>query len=510
MIRYAFVTVTDRNYFPGTLATIGSVLEFHPHATVYVLDNAPRGLSEAQAGALRREPRVRLLPSSDFARDGRYIDAWELKAYGMCDLAERGEVDVLVGIDSDCLLCGDVDREIRQCVESGGFIGGADGEGADYDEAYAVYGIDTPARNDRHMSTSLYFCAVNEANKTILRRWAQCCAAAEFNGRGPYPGHGDQGVLNAVLFAADRGERVQLLDNALWSQHWTYWQADIGLQDGAFVNRSAGGRRQRAFHCVNGDKFWMAGHRDRVLAAHAAQAYPYAWFLAMLWFGRCRDESADPLELFEPHAHHLVDDLVHELPLILQVYPAARQRWNAVSDRLLERLLDGIARTMGLHGGSLSEAIELVAGFPNLRRCVHLGGDDGGSVLALALRFANRDLQFYAVESLARRHPPWSRAAHMALLSRFPSLRVQAVPGDSASAAALFAERSVDMLFIGACDDADAVLRDLDAWRARLAPAGVIAGDGYDRPPVEQAVAQRFREIFVSPSGRVWWAQAGR
>jgi hypothetical protein len=98
----------------------------------------------------------------------------------------------------------------------------------------------------------------------------------------------------------------------------------------------------------------------------------------------------------------------------------------------------------------------------------------------------------------------------MATLSRFPSLRVQAVPGDSAGAAALFAERSVDMLFIGACDDADAVLRDLDAWRARLAPAGVIAGDGYDRPPVEQAVAQRFREIFVSPSGRVWWAQAGR
>jgi hypothetical protein len=510
MIRYAFVTVTDRNYFPGTLATLGSVFEFHPQATVYVLDNAPRGLSEAQAGALCKGPRVRLLAASEFARDGRYIDAWELKAYGMCDLAERGEFDVLVGIDSDCLLCGDVDREIRQCVEFGGFMGGADGEGADYDEAYAIYGIATPQRNDRYMSTSLYFCAVNDANKAILRRWAQCCAAAVFNGRGPYPGHGDQGVLNAVLFAAQRGERVHLLDNALWSQHWTYWQADIGLQDGGFVNRSAGGRPQRAFHCVNGDKFWMTGHRDRVLAAHAAQAIPYAWFLAMLWFGRCHDESADPFEILEPHAHHLVDDLVHELPLILQAYPAARQRWNAVSERLLDRLLDGIPRAMELHGGSLSEAIELVAGFPNMRRCVHLGVDDGGSVLALALRFVNRDLQFYAVESLDHRLASWSRAAHLALLARFPSLRVQAVPGDSASAAARFGERSVDMLFIGASDALDTVLRDVDAWRARLAPGGVVAGDRYDRPAVKQAVEQRFREIFVSPSGRVWWTWAAR
>ena len=83
----------------------------------------------------------------------------------MADLAERGEYDVLVGIDSDCLLCSDVDAELRICLESGGFLGGKDGDGAEYDSTYAVYGIDAPARNERYMSTSLYFCAVNEVEQ---------------------------------------------------------------------------------------------------------------------------------------------------------------------------------------------------------------------------------------------------------------------------------------------------------------------------------------------------------
>ncbi len=74
-------------------------------------------------------------------------------------------------------------------------------------------GIDAPVHIERYMSTSLYLCAVNDDNQAILRRWAECCSSAEFNGRGPYPGHGDQGVLNAVLFAADGSARVQLLDN---------------------------------------------------------------------------------------------------------------------------------------------------------------------------------------------------------------------------------------------------------------------------------------------------------
>ena len=39
MIRLAFVTVTDASFFPGTLATVNSILEFHPEADIYVVSN---------------------------------------------------------------------------------------------------------------------------------------------------------------------------------------------------------------------------------------------------------------------------------------------------------------------------------------------------------------------------------------------------------------------------------------------------------------------------------------
>src|SRR5438874_1692567 len=103
-----------------------------------------------------------------------------------------------------------------------------------------------------------------------------------------------------------------------------------------------GSQRQRAFHCGGGDKFWSSEHRDRVFGSHAGQMYPYVWFLAMLWLGRCRNWSVDPFQYLAPSAHHLVDDLVHALPMIMQVYPPARQRWDELTDCMIDRALNGI------------------------------------------------------------------------------------------------------------------------------------------------------------------------
>jgi hypothetical protein len=324
MPRHAFITVTDYNFFPGTLATVSSVLEHQREADVIVVFNEKNPLSEAQAGSLRRLDRVRLLPSSEFAREGRYINAWELKAYAAHDLA--GRYEVIVGIDSDCLLCGDVDDKIVRCTETGGFLGGRDGDGRDYDGTFQVYGFATPAWNPRYMSTSLYFCATTPANRQILKRWADCCSAAEFNGQGPYSGHGDQGVLNAVLFAENATGRVELLDNRLWSQHGVYWQSTIVPRGGTFTNLSADGARQRSFHCGGSEKFWAREHAERVVRERAG-LYPYAWFLAMLWFGRTRNWMLDPASYLPMESRHLLAELVRYLPEIVEVYPPARDRW---------------------------------------------------------------------------------------------------------------------------------------------------------------------------------------
>ncbi len=283
------------------------------------------------------------------------------------------------------------------------------------------------------------------------------------------------------------------------------------------MNRSADGRPQRAFHCGGTDKFWSVGHRDRVFGSHPGQMYPYVWFLAMLWVGRCRDWSVDPYQYLPPATHHLAEDLVHALPMVMQVYPPARQRWEQLGEPVIERVLNGIPRWMSLGGGSLSEAMELVSALPAARRYVEIGAYEGGSILAMALRFANRDIQFYSVESFAGNHDGTmdghrlpSRTAYLANLARFPSLRVQHVPGDSSLAADLFAERSVDMLFIDGCHDTEALLRDIDRWMPKLAPGAIVAGDDFGWPSVAQAVSLRFPDAHASPSGCVWWWQVPR
>ncbi len=332
MIRHAFITITDCGFFPGTLATVSSVVEFQPDVEIFVVNSEKRPLTAPQVACLGSNPRVRLLDSSRFAREGRYIGPWELKAYAAHDLAP--DYDVIVGIDSDCLLCSNVDAEVRHCLETGGFLGGRDGDGADYGDSYRVYGMRTPARNPRYMSTSLFFCAVTAANHCLLNKWALACSAAVFNGRGPYPGHGDQGVLNALLYAENRTEDVHLLDNRLWSQHWTYWNSEIDYRNGTFVNQSAQNQPQRAFHCGGSEKYWERSHSDRVQAGHGLQTYPYIWFLAMLWFGPCRNWSIDPRQYLPPSSHHLLEDLADFLPQVLQVYPRARALWDSERPRL--------------------------------------------------------------------------------------------------------------------------------------------------------------------------------
>jgi hypothetical protein len=329
-VKYAFITVTDSDFFPGTLATVSSVLEFHPEADLYVVQNDKHPLGSSQAACFQNLERVHLLPSSRFAANGRFIGAWELKAYAVSDLAEG--YDVIIGIDSDCVLCSPLHDEIRRCADTGGFMGGHDVE-QNYDQSYEIYGMVTPGHNPKYMSTSLFFCAVTKINRRILRRWAECCNAAMFNGTGSHPGHGDQGVLNAVLCAENALGTVELLDNWLWSQHWVYWDSDIEYADGCFMNRAAQNQRQRAFHCGGDEKFWSRKHSARVRGRNSKQACAYAWFLAMLWFGRCRERAGNLVQDLTPSNQHLVTDLVNFLPQIFQVYPRARALWE-VNPRL--------------------------------------------------------------------------------------------------------------------------------------------------------------------------------
>jgi hypothetical protein len=300
--RVVFVTVTDAYFFPGTVATVHSVRAFHPDARIVVAHNHvhKRGLSAEQRTVLESAG-AEIIDASALAKPGRKVAAWELKAYAAADLTDRD--DILVGIDSDCVLCGPIDDVIALARESGAFHGGKDGAGKTYDATYAPYGMTIPSRNDRYISTSLYVCALTAGNRRILQEWALACDEAIFGGGKVYPGHGDQGVLNAVLWARRGADGVGVLDNRLWSQHHCYWQAPVVVRDGRLFNEPAK-LPQRSLHCGGTEKFWTLKHRDRVVQ-EGLQAACYAWFLALLWSG-AGNLSPDHLSAEQ---HHLVESL---------------------------------------------------------------------------------------------------------------------------------------------------------------------------------------------------------
>lgn len=82
--------------------------------------------------------------------------------------------------------------------------------------------------------------------------------------------------------------------------------------------------------------------------------------------------------------------------------------------------------------------------------------------------------------------------------------RFRLITGDSAGSAALFAEGSVDAVWIDAAHEQDAVAADIDAWWSKLRVGGVMGGDDYGMEGVRAAVRERF-----GPSGDgthdFWW-----
>jgi hypothetical protein len=62
---------------------------------------------------------------------------------------------MIIGIDSDCVLCAGVGDTAYRARSTGRLTGGRDGDGPTYDETYARYGIQPGEHNPNYMSTSV-------------------------------------------------------------------------------------------------------------------------------------------------------------------------------------------------------------------------------------------------------------------------------------------------------------------------------------------------------------------
>lgn len=448
-MRLHVVTAADEPSFPAALGTVNSVLQFHPTARIRVICGNAFPLTAAQRQVFAASAQVRVVEQGP----ENAVD----KIRACLDFSEGS--DVVAWVDPGYVLCSPIEDVAGRCVQTGGVA------------------------TDSVKASRVIFAATDARGIAVLTRWA------------------DQ---------SDRPEPLELLDAALWCPEESHWRTIVDFRDGHFANMSQSGQRQRMFGSP-GPSFWLCSHRDRIVDGHALQTYPYLWFLAMVWFGRCSDWSADPSEYLPPAARHLFEDLIYFLPQIVQVLPRARYAWNAVTPAMIARALDGIPRMLSMDD-SMRDVLELVALHPWIRRYVEIGSFEGGSILTLALRFMVRDIDFYSVESFTGNldgttdgRPLPSRRRFLDHLSRFPALRVRLVPGDSAHAAMLFDDGSLECVFIDGCHDTPAVLRDIDHWIPKLARPAILAGDDYNMDSVFDAVHQRFSDVNITKGGAIWW-----
>lgn len=150
---------------------------------------------------------------------------------------------------------------------------------------------------------------------------------------------------------------------------------------------------------------------------------------------------------------------------------------------------------------------------------VEMGVWQGKSAIYLANRIkqSGKPIEFFAVDTFESSP---ETDAHLASLAPGLTLLevyernlqacdcadvVQTVVADSLTAAAQFADGTLDFVYIDGAHDYDSVVADLAAWTPKVKPGGLIAGHDYNPgawPGVVRAVQERFPK-HRNPGS--WW-----
>lgn len=281
-----FTSVSDRDFFPGTIAAINSLLEFHEnlstkdiHIIYYFRKND--ALEFLQVEHLQ-EAGITVHNSILFESWG-VMGAWQLKTYSLKFLMDQ--CDVLVQFDSDMVFASSVDYEINQTFQTGTIQGGQD-KSEQYGSEYAIYGIPAGSVNNTYVSTSCIFLPMTPDVKTAFSAAVLATQTAMYGPqtRKTHPGHGDQGVLNAVFHANKLP--IAVLPNREWSQHHCFNQDIIALRDGVFINLSDGGLPMRTFHCSGTQKFWDKAHAKTRFTENSKPMWSTVHWYRSLFLGR--------------------------------------------------------------------------------------------------------------------------------------------------------------------------------------------------------------------------------
>jgi len=255
MLKRVFTAVCDARYFPGLKALLNSILAYHGTATPIFVYHA--GFGSGELRWLEAHPlRIHVFRATDLPHYSGGM--WEVKQqiFAHC----LGQARCVFLLDADIVLTSSMDDVFAE-AEAGKIVAGHDGGALSYDARYAVYGSDLPGKRHIHLNSGA-ICLDVERHWDLVGLWAFSSNLGEYSPHRGFPlhlpGHGDQGLFNALAFKLGKMHDVHVLPHGPWHEIGAESPMRI-LQvepDGRLeVWNERLGVRQRFLHAT-GKKWW--------------------------------------------------------------------------------------------------------------------------------------------------------------------------------------------------------------------------------------------------------------
>lgn len=146
---------------------------------------------------------------------------------------------------------------------------------------------------------------------------------------------------------------------------------------------------------------------------------------------------------------------------------------------------------------------------------VEIGAAWGRSAAFMAVEIINsqKNIRFDVIDSWqgSGQHDNDEHVRHLSLAERFLHYTrpvahiIKPIKSDSLSASALYADNTLDFVFIDASHEYTDVVADIKAWLPKVKPQGILAGDDYNWAGVNQAVGEVLgRDRVTFNENRSW------
>ncbi len=209
----AFAVVCDRKYLSGLEALLNSIWAYHrSDIPVFVYH---RGLRGGQLKKIGRHPAgIRLYAVKELPFSSRCMWAAKQQVFAHC----LGRARSVFLLDADVVLTSNV-RRVFALAQAGQIVSSSDGPRILFGRQYTAYGPHLPGSRQPYLNSGA-LCLDVKRHWDLAALWAFTSNyGAYLPGKGPplrLPGHGDQGLFNALAGLLNKARCYHVLPEGTW------------------------------------------------------------------------------------------------------------------------------------------------------------------------------------------------------------------------------------------------------------------------------------------------------